>query len=57
MNKMEVLFGIVSSGLLAYILSEVKELRREVNRLENKLIVFEKNIPKRKSDHTDFTLG
>lgn len=48
---------MVSSSLLAYMLSEVKELRKEVNSLENRIIIFEKNIKKRSTDsHEDFTL-
>jgi hypothetical protein len=54
----EILFGMVSSSLLAYMLSEVKELRKEVNSLENRIIIFEKTIKKRSTDsHEDLTLA
>lgn len=47
---MEVLFGVVSSCLLGFILSEIKTLRYEVNQLENKILKMEMYIKKRKED-------
>lgn len=48
---MEIVFGAVTTSLLGYILSEVRELRLEINSLENRIIKMEAKIPKRKEDN------
>lgn len=48
---MEILFGSLTSALLAYVLSEIKLARREINQLENRVIKMEVSLPKRKEDH------
>lgn len=47
---MEVLFGAVTAAMLAYILSEIKLARKQINDLENRVIRIELKIPKRKDD-------
>lgn len=50
---MEPLVSGLLLGALGYIIQELKALRKCFNNLENRLIVLETKLPKRKGDHVD----
>ena len=46
----EVAFGIFLSTFLSVIFIEVKELKVQINKIENELIIMNFYVPKRRSD-------
>ena len=50
MIMIEIAFGIFLSSFLSVIFIEVKELKEQVNKVENELISISYRFPKRKDD-------
>ena len=50
MIMIEIAFGIFLSSFLSVIFIEVKELKAQVNKVENELITISYRFPKRKDD-------
>ena len=53
---METLFFIICSGFFGYIYQKLEKLESKIDKLEEDVVVLKHSTPKRKDDHTDFTL-
>jgi hypothetical protein len=47
---MEVLFGLISSAALGYIISKLEKVEQHLNQLENEIIIIKVKLPKRVDD-------
>lgn len=47
---LEAVFSIAISGFLGLIFMDIRELRTQVNKIENELILLSLSVPKRKND-------
>lgn len=47
---MELLFGLISSAALGYIISKLEKMEAHLNQLENEIIIIKVKLPKRTTD-------
>lgn len=47
---MEVVFGLLSTSMLGYLIAKLEKMEEKLNILENELIEVRAVLPKRKSD-------
>jgi hypothetical protein len=54
---METLFFIICSGFFGYIYQKLEKLEGKIDKLEEEVVVLRHAAPKRREDHTDYTLS
>jgi len=47
---MEVLFGLLSTSMLGYLIAKLEKMEEKVNHIENELIALQSSLPKRTTD-------
>lgn len=53
---METLFFVICSGFFGYIYQKLEKLEGKIDRLEDDVVVLKLATPKRREDHSAFTL-
>ena len=53
----EALFFVICSGFFGYIYQKLEKMESKIDQIEGELIVLRHAAPKRKEDHSDFTLS